>query len=217
LRAPQDDVRVRPVHRFAVLEIQNAFCTPLGVDVQANDGTLVCGPDTVIDGRAEGAFGDLANDLCNGGAVGTFRLSPANGAVAAGESVPLALTWTHPGTWRDLETLQLRLRDEQGTVLWVRFDEASGTLRLVDPRTNRLGHPVAVGGNGVLGGPTAMVLPRDSSVVAAGPTDPTVTVTFSVRLKQKAAGRTFLVEVLATDDVGRRQGFDLAGRLTVSR
>jgi hypothetical protein len=83
----------------------------------------------------------------------------------------------------------------------LRSPPRSGTLRLVDSRTNGLGHPVAVGGNGVLGGPT----------------DPTVTVTFSVRLKQKAAGRTFLVEVLATDDVGRRQGFDLAGRLTVSR
>jgi hypothetical protein len=36
-------------------------------------------------------------------------------------------------------------------------------------------------------------------------------------LKRKLAGRTFLVEVLATDDLGRRQGFQPAGQLTVER
>jgi len=50
----------------------------------------------------------------------------------AGDRTSLTLTWTHPESWRDLNTVDVRLHDEHGVVLWVRFDEAAGTFSVCD-------------------------------------------------------------------------------------
>ena len=55
---------------------------------------------------------------------------------------------------------------------------------------------------------------HDSSVQGSGPTGPSVTLTLDTSFKHRAAGRSYLVEVLATDSAGHEQ-IEAAGTLTV--
>jgi hypothetical protein len=55
---------------------------------------------------------------------------------------------------------------------------------------------------------------HDSRVQGSGPTGPSVTLTLDVSFKPPAAGLSYLVEVLATDDAGHEQ-IQPAGTLTV--
>jgi hypothetical protein len=48
-----------------------------------------------------------------------------------------------------------------------------------------------------------------------GPPGLRVTLTLDVSFKPHAAGRSYVVEVLATDEVGHEQGFEPKGQLTV--
>jgi hypothetical protein len=68
-------------------------------------------------------------------AVGVSHLDQTESDAVAGEPTRLALTWTHPVRWRELDNLQLRVADEAGVALWLRFDPDDGTLALVDPAT----------------------------------------------------------------------------------
>ena len=43
------------------------------------------------------------------------------GNIRPGQPVTFTLTWTHPDGWHDLETLHLRLRSDDGVLLWARF------------------------------------------------------------------------------------------------
>jgi len=54
-----------------------------------------------------------------------------------------------------------------------------------------------------------------TSVVAAGPTSPTVTLNLALSFKPSAAGRTYIVEVAASDDDGDTDDFIQAGVLTI--
>jgi hypothetical protein len=120
--------------------------------------------------------------------------------------------------WRSLDTLQLRIRDGEDVILWVRFDEETGspgTLSLVDPKSGQVGSAHAPGSANRLQTEAATVHLVDSAV--DGPPEPRVTLTLALSFKPQAAGRTYTVEVLATDDSGVQQGFDPAGTLTVER
>jgi hypothetical protein len=58
----------------------------------------------------------------------------------------------------------------------------------------------------------------ESSVVASGPTSPTVTLNLALSFKPQAAGRTFVVEVAATDKDNEGvlpDFFEQVGTLTV--
>ena len=56
-----------------------------------------------------------------------------------------------------------------------------------------------------------------TTVAADGPTDPSVVLTLDVAFEHKAAGRTYVVEVKARDDLGNVQNWQRAGTLTVTR
>ena len=65
--------------------------------------------------------------------VGLSDLSPAIGSSDADITTTFTLTWTHPITWRDLNTLDLRLRDGDDIPVWVRFTEGvTSTFSLLD-------------------------------------------------------------------------------------
>jgi Tol biopolymer transport system component len=143
--------------------------------------------------------------------VGTSVLTPTAGVSQPGQPVTFTLTWTHPEGWHDLETLHLRLRSDDGVVLWARFDEASNGLSLLDPASATFSLSGGPGSAQVLDTPLAALDLVRSSVVGSGPTGPSVSVTFGVRFKAPASGQVYRVELLATDDSGNSQGFEQAG------
>jgi hypothetical protein len=153
--------------------------------------------------------------LDNDPMIGTSALEPASIVVAPGELVALTLTWTHPTRWRDLRTLDLRVRDGRHVALWVRLHEADRTLSLVRAGHHAIGRRVAPGGRGQLETSTAVVDLRESRAFDDGPGGPTLGVTLRVAFKPRAAGRTYQVEAFATDDAGTQQGFDRVGTLTI--
>jgi uncharacterized repeat protein (TIGR01451 family) len=151
-----------------------------------------------------------------GGTVGTFQLTPTEAVVTAPEPFILALTWTVPtGGWRTLKDLELRLRDEEERILWVRFEEASNTLSVFQQAQHQFGPGAPPGSAVVLKTPDARLLVADSRVLATGPTDPSVTLQLAISLQQELAGERLMMEVAASDDAGHSQGFAPAGVLQV--
>lgn len=58
-------------------------------------------------------------------------------------------------------------------------------------------------------------MPNTSSVTAAGPTSPSVRLTFDIQFKRSAYGRHLIVEAAASDDFGQVQDFAFAGLIDV--
>ena len=151
-------------------------------------------------------------------ATGTFDLTPTDATVAVGERLTYAFTWTVPDplNWHDLQLLQLRISDDDGSILWVKFDEASNTFSLFNEATGQFGSGGAPGSHHSLQTPQATLYLAETSVVASGQTGPSVTLNLSVSFKPQAAGHTFRVEVAASDDNGNADDFTQAGTLTVA-
>jgi len=121
--------------------------------------------------------------------LGTFRLTPEVATVAVGERLTYRFSWTVPeGTgWRSLDSLELLLRDDEGTALWLRFHEVTGepgTFGLVDPSDGTFKHVFAPGDPNRLETNAATVYLAQSTV--EGPPGRTVTLTIDLSLKPRA-------------------------------
>jgi hypothetical protein len=169
------------------------------------DAGVMTGGDLTL----TGGFWGAAN------AVGVSALSPASGTSTVGVTTTFSLRWTHPERWRDLTSLDLRLRDEQGIVLWARFTEGvTGTFSLLD-EDGKVVQSGVPGERRVLETPGARLDLAASSFIGSGPAGPDVTVHFAVAFEPIAAGRTYAVELLAREDSGNTQGPDRVGTWTV--
>ena len=147
--------------------------------------------------------------------AGTFDLTLQHTTVAAYQHVNLALAWTVPvGGWRTLEQVDLRLRDDTGRLIWIRFDEANNTMSLFNQITGKFGLAKDIGSYGVLRGPLANVYMRTTTIAANGPGDPTVVITFDIKFKSSARGH-WTVEAAASDDLGHNDPFAFAGTIDV--
>jgi hypothetical protein len=133
------------------------------------------------------------------GSVGTFTLAGLGPSLAPGQTSTALLEWALPAPrrWRELATIELRLRDADGVAWGVRWTETGDTFVVTETRTPPL---------------FALASPRTQE---SGPTRPAVTLTVPVQALGAAAGRTFALEVRASDDAGVVQGFEPAGSLTV--
>ena len=152
-------------------------------------------------------------------AVGSFEVTPESGVVSVGEAATYAFTWTVPEelNWHDLQFLDFRIRDGADTVIAVRFDEASRTFSVLNEASGRAHGGFLAGSDHQLQSSAATLNLAETSVVASGPTSPVVTLNLALSFKPQAAGRTFDVEVAASDDEGGEpQFYDLAGTLTVN-
>ena len=149
--------------------------------------------------------------------TGSFDLSPSVAAVEQNGSVNYSLRWTvpDPGSWHDLQTLELRVRDGDEILVQVKLDEATNTLSVYDEETGRFGREVSPGSSGRLQGKGVSVILDDSSVVGTGLTGPTVTLNLTLKFKPSTAGRSYVVEVAASDDFGTSDSFTEAGTLNV--
>ena len=172
-------------------------------------------PVNAVIGRAS-ATGLIANDDPS---VGTTTMTPSRLTMEAGERKTLAVTWTHPVSWRQLQTIDVRIVDDEDVVLWVRFrhDQATDavTFSLFNPANGRFGPQVAPGNPVRLETRDATLHVGESSVF--GPPGPNVTLNLRLSLKPRAAGDTYRVEAFATDDAGHEQGFDPVGTLIVRK
>jgi large repetitive protein len=160
-------------------------------------------------------LGTITNDDAG---AGTFVLSPDDATVEDGDGVTYTLEWTVPDplNWHDLTSLDLRLRDEQGIAIWLRWDEADNFFHLVNPTGRATGGGGAPGDARVLSGKMARLDLATSSVVGSGPTGPGVTLTLDLSFKSNARGHTFMVEVAGLDDQGHQDAFMEVGTLTVN-
>jgi Tol biopolymer transport system component len=187
-------------------------------------GNTLAAADIDRDGQADLVIGEPQADVAGvtdsglvgiryGVKVGTFTLAPADATVEAGDRLAYTLTWTHPENWHDLQTLHLRLASDDGTIAWVRWDEASNTFSLLDPETRQFGPAGAPGSDKKLRAGVATLELADTTVVGSGPTGRSVTLTLRLRLAPQTPPGNYHVELLATDDHGNAQGFDQAGVL----
>jgi hypothetical protein len=189
-------------------------------------GNTLAAGDFDRDGQADLFIGEPQADIAGfadaglvgiryGIKVGTFMLTPADSTVPAGDRLTYTLTWTHPENWRELETLHLRLTGDNGTLAWLRWDEASNTFSLLDPETRQFGPSAAPGTHTRLRAGVVTLELADTTVVGSGPTGGSVTLTLRLRLAPQAPLGEYRVELLATDDHGNAQGFEAAGDLHV--
>jgi hypothetical protein len=125
------------------------------------------------------------------------------------------LTWTAPGNWHDLNTVDFRLEGEQGLVLWVRFDEAQNTFALCET-DDTCGSGAQPGSANEFQTESARLFLSESRVKGSGPTGPSVDLTYAFSLGSGLAGQTLRVEAAATDDEGSRQDFEKVGTLMVA-
>ena len=109
------------------------------------------------------------------------------------------------GGWRQLSTIELRLRDEK--------DDDALALLTFDEQTNSFSLDTTAAASY---GPVSLVLSK-CFFAAAGPTAPTVTVTFTFQFTAAAAKRKFALEVGATNDEGVFSGFEQVAKLHVHK
>jgi hypothetical protein len=148
--------------------------------------------------------------------VGTFELAPADATVAVGERLTYALTWTVPSeSWRDLDTIQFRI-GEEGSLLWLLFDETSRKLSLYNPANGDFGPAFAPGSRNVLSSGAAKLYLAESAFIAAGPDSPEVTLLLTVEFGPQAVGEDYPVEVGAASDDGQFQDFTAGATLTIA-
>jgi PKD repeat protein len=160
------------------------------------------------------AKGVLTNDDPS---IGETTMSPDRLKIDVGEKETLAVTWTHPVSWRQLDTIDVRIVDDEDTVLWVRFRHDQATDRvsfsLFNPESGKFGRPAAPGSSQRFETSSATLYLGESAVLGPPGRDVTLRLRFSV--KPRTAGGVYRVEAFATDDDGHSQGFDGVGTLIV--
>ena len=156
--------------------------------------------------------GTIVNDDGSRIVIGTAALTPENSVVRVGEPVNLSLTWTHPVGWRQLDSVDLLLLDDEGEIL-ARWHEAENSFSLFNSAAGRFVRTAAAGSPRRFETSAATLQLQDST--GGGPPGQTVTIDFSLSFKPRAGGRTFSMEALATDDAGNQHGFESVGTLTV--
>jgi len=179
--------------------------------------------------------------------IGGFDLTPAAAEARTGETVDYTLDWTVPDNlvWRNLKSLDFRLRDHHRTALWLRWDEASNRFSLCssvarhgphdddddgddegDDRRSALARagqqrqvvcgPGELPGTGaILATSFALVHMSQTAVVGSGSTGQRVTLKLSVQLLERSAGHTYRVGLAAADDFGNEDAFVRAATLEV--
>lgn len=167
---------------------------------------------TIIDGVATGTI--VNNDT----ATGSFSVDPDDAVAAAGEAQAFAFSWVapEPQTWHVLRTMDLRIRDEEETILWLRWDQASNRFAEFNPVTGKIGPAFLAGSNNRLVTRATQLFLADTTVVPGGPDAPDVTLNLVLAFKPNVAGRTFLIEAAASDDLGNQEEFVPAGTVTVA-
>lgn len=153
------------------------------------------------------------------GAVGAARLDPENATVRKGRAFNLSYLWRVPRgeVWRDIQTLDLRVREHGKVVFWVRWSESDDTFQLIDPRTRQArGSIFPAGSDYVLDTKDVSLDLRDTSSVGSGPTGQEVTLHLALFFEHRGwRDEPFQLDVTATNDAGETQPFAVLGAVAV--
>ena len=161
-----------------------------GVDtLVANGGDdFIVADDGVSDIIGCGAGVDTArvdasdvSSSCETRRVGVLKLGRKALDAKAGKAVPVELSWTHPRSWVQLRSVELRVLDAGVTV---------GKVKIT-PRAKRINADGAV-----------ELVPNASRLVRQGKT---VTARLALRVDEALAGRKLGLEIEAVDVTGARQ------------
>ena len=158
------------------------------------------------------------------GQVGDFEVDPVNALAEVNEQMNYGLIWSvpEPLNWHDLNTLELRITDGAEAIIHVRFEENGNLISLFNEATGRFGKAYRVGSHREFQTRFASLSLADTAVapvngaLGEGPNSPTIRLGLGLRFKPPAAGRTYSVEVAATDDFGHSDPFAVAGTLRVT-
>src|SRR5206468_6136485 len=99
--------------------------------------------------------------------------------VKKGEKFFINYLWRAPPgeNWHDLNSLDLRVRDDDDTLIWLRWTEGANTFQLINPHTGQPHGPeVFAGSTNVLQTDDADLDVSESSSLGSGPTGSEVTV-----------------------------------------
>jgi hypothetical protein len=157
--------------------------------------------------------GTILDDDTSRIVIGTAALTPEDSVVGVGELINMSLTWTHPVGWRQLDSVDLLIVDDQGAVLNTRWNETANTFSLFLPAADGFVRTADALSSERFETSGATLYLQDCT--GGGPPGQTATIDFSLSFKPEAAGRTFSVEAFATDDAGDQQGFESVGTITV--
>jgi hypothetical protein len=166
----------------------------------------------LTDGTGVGTILDFSGSRTS---VGTAALAPVNPVAEVDEPVILNFSWTHPVGWRQLESIDLLMTDDEDQVMAVRWNEAENSFSLYNPATDRFIRTARAGSPAHFETFAATMFLEEST--GGGPPGQTVTIRYGLVFKPQAARRTFRVETFATDDAGKQQGFEQVGTITVLR
>lgn len=138
----------------------------------------------------------------------------------AGDALSLlTLNWVHPSNWRDLDSMEVRLLDEDGRVaLWLGFVEELGqqgaiVMRDAEGRIAGMGFP----GETIKLGSQLGLLELEESLINGVP-GTTIEVVYAFRFNPDLQGKTFHVEISANnneDNNADGHGFESVGTLTI--
>jgi hypothetical protein len=175
-------------------------------------------PNTNFPGQANStrAVSGNANLTIDGNPVGTFKVVPANATAHPGKAIVYTFSWTvpKPRGWKSLHDVDVQLRDKKGSAIALGWNQATNALTLVSSSRRLIGSGRQPGTSGSLRGSLATLSVRGTSVTTGGQT---VRLKLPLTLLSNTAGRTFRVEVAASDDSGRKTPWNVAGVLKVTR
>lgn len=169
-------------------------------------------------GGIGGQFGGVGGAPFQGG-FGGFVIATPEARIRPGQQVPLIFGWVvpPPAVWRDIESMEVRVRDREKIAVWVRWNEATNTLVLVDPKTGKpVGTPRPLGARGRLVGELASLDVGGSALEDSGPTGDHFALLLPLRFTTAAGGRRYQVEIGAGSDEGERF-FATVAQLAVRR
>ncbi len=174
---------------------------------------------SIADNSGQGTIRD--SQLITGG----FDLSPDNARVLAGEKVPYSVVWTVPDgeVWRNLNTIDMRIRSGAITALWIRWEEPGNTFSLCEQAAHGIPGDDAevVCGPGALPGSATVLQSRfaqlhlaDTTVVGSGPSGLTVALNPVISFIGTPPLH-YWIELTATDDLGHEDDFARAGAVGI--
>jgi hypothetical protein len=148
--------------------------------------------------------------------TGSFKLKPRTPDVGTGERSDYEIAWTvpQPNNWHDLKTIDLRVC-RHDTLLIVRWQELTNTLSLLNPKNGHELDSGVVGSRGRLQSPAAKLFLGSSSVEAKGPAARKVRLGLDLAFQRSAAGVQCDLSLAAADDLGIRDPFKLAGKISI--
>jgi Calx-beta domain len=177
-------------------------------------------------------------------AVGVFQFAQSSDRPVAGEVQNFRVTWNlpEPQVWRNLNTIEMRIRDDENTSLWVLWQEQENTFSVCrklkgqsiakadksdndgdDEFATRSGIPAhgcsagyPPGTQRVLETKYARLHLANTTVVGSGPTGRSVILNIGVSFKDRAHGEQ-TIELAASNDMRESDKFVEASSLRVVR